>query len=63
MGPVQVFTELERYSGLLSRASAADALHLELEACIQQVDKHLENLQADYEERAHVSDVQHAISA
>lgn len=49
---MQVFDELKRYQGLLERPGVARALSAELEAALGLVDKHLDALQASYEEHA-----------
>ncbi|MEW5298925.1 MAG: hypothetical protein WDW36_001995 [Sanguina aurantia] len=47
--PAQVFQELKRYSGLLGRPLIAATLADEKDALAKQVDKHLDNLQSEFE--------------
>ncbi|KAK9815706.1 hypothetical protein WJX72_008353 [[Myrmecia] bisecta] len=55
--PHQVFAELKRYAGLLARPSVAAALQPEMAALVDQTDRHLSNLQAEFEH--HREDIEH----
>lgn len=47
----QVFQELKRYGGLLSRPTIASTLAAEKEQLAKQVDKHLDNVQVQFDEQ------------
>lgn len=57
--PLQAFTALKRFSGLLRRQNVTGALQDELLALVQQLDNYLGSLQADFEHRSQVT--RHAV--
>ncbi|KAJ9505745.1 hypothetical protein QJQ45_029246, partial [Haematococcus lacustris] len=54
--PQQVFQELKRYGALLGRPTIAATLSGEKEALAKQIDKHLDNLQSEFDAQRSKSD-------